>query len=136
MGTEVAFGENRGDTRGFAHAAVDAGADLVLGPHVVRGIERYRGRLIAYSLGNFLGYRSFSTEGALALSGILGVKLDSSGRLLSGRWTSIRLDGTGVPHVDSDEAPASSVSLSRQDFGSRAYPISARGGLTAPRSPR
>ena len=139
VGTEVAFGENRGDTRGFAHAAVDAGADLVLGsgPHVVRGIERYRGRLIAYSLGNFLGYRSFSTEGALALSGILGVKLDSSGRLLSGRWTSIRLDGTGVPHVDNDFESARLVrSLSRQDFGRRAYPISARGELTAPRSPR
>ncbi len=34
---------------------VDAGADAVVGhhPHVVQGIERYKGRLIAYSLGNF-----------------------------------------------------------------------------------
>jgi poly-gamma-glutamate synthesis protein (capsule biosynthesis protein) len=39
----------------LAHAAVDAGADLVLGhhPHVLQGLELYRGRLIAYSLGNF-----------------------------------------------------------------------------------
>lgn len=34
---------------------IDAGADAVVGhhPHVVQGIERYRGRYIAYSLGNF-----------------------------------------------------------------------------------
>lgn len=38
-----------------AHAAIDAGADLVLGhhPHVLQGIEKYRGRYICYSLGNF-----------------------------------------------------------------------------------
>jgi poly-gamma-glutamate synthesis protein (capsule biosynthesis protein) len=42
--------------RELAHAAVDAGADLVLGhhPHVLQGIERYKGALIAYSLGNFV----------------------------------------------------------------------------------
>ncbi len=42
--------------RAAAHALVDAGADLVIGhhPHVLQGIERYRGALIAYSLGNFL----------------------------------------------------------------------------------
>ncbi len=40
----------------YAHAAVDAGADLVLGhhPHVVQGCELYRGKFIAYSLGNFV----------------------------------------------------------------------------------
>lgn len=39
----------------FAHLAIDNGADLVLGhhPHVLQGIERYKNRLIAYSLGNF-----------------------------------------------------------------------------------
>ena len=38
-----------------AHEAIDAGADLVLGhhPHVLQGIERYRGKAILYSLGNF-----------------------------------------------------------------------------------
>jgi poly-gamma-glutamate capsule biosynthesis protein CapA/YwtB (metallophosphatase superfamily) len=52
-GTEVFLGENRGDPVRFAHAAVDAGADLVVGhgPHVLRGMEWYKGRLIAYSLG-------------------------------------------------------------------------------------
>jgi poly-gamma-glutamate capsule biosynthesis protein CapA/YwtB (metallophosphatase superfamily) len=70
VGVERAFGEDRGDTRGFAHAVVDAGADLVLGsgPHVLRGVELYRGRLIAYSLGNFLGYKTLVGGGTLALA--------------------------------------------------------------------
>lgn len=39
-----------------AHAAIDAGADMVLGvhPHWIQGIENYKGRLIIYSLGNFI----------------------------------------------------------------------------------
>lgn len=39
----------------LAKTAIDHGADLVLGshPHVVQGIERYKGRYIVYSLGNF-----------------------------------------------------------------------------------
>lgn len=38
-----------------ARRAVDAGADLVIGhhPHVLQGVERYRGGVILYSLGNF-----------------------------------------------------------------------------------
>lgn len=38
-----------------AHSAIDNGADLVLGthPHVLQGIEKYKGKYIAYSLGNF-----------------------------------------------------------------------------------
>jgi len=40
----------------FAHAAVDAGADLVIGhhPHVVQTLEKYKGKYIFYSLGNFV----------------------------------------------------------------------------------
>lgn len=39
----------------LAHTAVDLGADLVVGhhPHVLQGIERYKDRMIVYSLGNF-----------------------------------------------------------------------------------
>ncbi len=42
--------------REFAHAAVDAGADAVIGtgPHVLRGVELYDGVPICYSLGNFI----------------------------------------------------------------------------------
>jgi hypothetical protein len=40
----------------FAHAAVDARADVIVGsgPHVLRGIEIYKGKPILYSLGNFI----------------------------------------------------------------------------------
>ena len=39
----------------LAHIAIDCGADLVVGhhPHVLQGIEKYNGKCIAYSLGNF-----------------------------------------------------------------------------------
>lgn len=39
----------------LAHRAIDLGADLVIGhhPHVLQGIESYKGRMIVYSLGNF-----------------------------------------------------------------------------------
>lgn len=41
--------------KNLAHYAVDCGADLVVGhhPHVIQGIEKYKGKIIAYSLGNF-----------------------------------------------------------------------------------
>jgi len=44
-----------------AHGAIDAGADLVIchHPHVLQGLEWYKGRLIAYSLGNFIFDQDF-----------------------------------------------------------------------------
>ncbi|HTX70556.1 MAG TPA: CapA family protein [Thermoleophilia bacterium] len=118
-GTEYAFGENRGDPRAFAHAVVDAGADLVLGsgPHVIRGIERYRTRLIAYSLGDFAGWGNFGTGGTLSLSGLLTVRIDSGGHIHGGRWLSLWLASPGVPTVDSSNASAHLVEqLSSADF--------------------
>jgi len=40
----------------YAHKVIDAGTDLVLGhhPHVLQSIETYKGKLILYSLGNFV----------------------------------------------------------------------------------
>jgi len=54
----------------FAHLAIDAGADLVIGhhPHTLQPLEWYRGRLIAYSLGNFVfGSYTRTARGALLL---------------------------------------------------------------------
>jgi poly-gamma-glutamate synthesis protein (capsule biosynthesis protein) len=49
----------------FAHAMIDAGADVFVGhgPHVLRGIEIYKGKPILYSLGNFI----FENETVLRL---------------------------------------------------------------------
>lgn len=44
----------------LAHAFIDAGADLVIGghPHVMQGLEKYKGKWIAYSTGNFIFTKS------------------------------------------------------------------------------
>ena len=75
---EEFMGENRGNVVRFARAVVDAGADLVLGhgPHVPRAIEVYRGKLIAYSLGNFAVYSMFNIKGPSGLGYVLQVELD------------------------------------------------------------
>jgi hypothetical protein len=131
-GTEIFLGENRGDSRRFAHAVVEAGADLVVGsgPHVIRGVERYHGRLIAYSLGNFAGYKNFGTGGALGLSAILTVRLQGDGAFAGGRWISLRLDGNALPHPDPSGASARlAAQLSREDFGSSAARIGPDGAI-------
>src|SRR5207244_1148601 len=99
VGREVAFGEDRGDTRAFAHAAIDAGADLVLGsgPHVLRGIERYRGHLIAYSLGDFAASGVLPTSGVMGVTGLFEVDLSPRGFPLEGRLTSLTLQAPGIP---------------------------------------
>ena len=129
-GPETAFGENRGDARRFAHAVVDAGADAVLGsgPHVLRGLECYRRRPIAYSLGNFAGFNTLSTAGILELSGVLRLRLEPGGRLLGGRLVPVRLTRAGLPRPDRSGASVRLVRrLSRQDFGRRACRIGRRG---------
>lgn len=81
------FTENRGDVHAFAHNAIDAGADLVLGngPHVCRAMEVYKNRLIAYSLGNFCTYRSVSISGVCGMAPVLKVYLNKKGEFLNGR---------------------------------------------------
>jgi hypothetical protein len=132
-GNEFAYGEDRGYTRGFAHAVIDGGADLVLGsgPHVIRGLEAYRGRLIAYSLGNFAGVHNFAMGGVLDLSAILHVALDGSGTLSGGRWRSVKLVGSGTPTIDRTNTSARLVAqLSDDDFGRDAVRVAGDGSLS------
>jgi hypothetical protein len=134
-GPEEAFGEQRGDSRAFAHTAVAAGADLVLGsgPHVVRGIEIFRRRLIAYSLGNLAGYRNFATGGNLSLSGILRSTVNADGSFLAARLESLMLDATNVPHRDPQAQTAKLITdLSRSDFGSRGVVVRRTGKVELP----
>ena len=131
--TELFLGENRGNAVRFAHAVVDAGADLVVGhgPHVLRGMEWYKRRLIAYSLGNFAGYKVFSLGGALSTSGILRVTLRGDGSFETGRLVPTRLVRDGLPALDPAETAHGMVrALSRKDFGRTAVKISADGVLT------
>jgi len=128
-GSEFFVGENRGNPRAFAHAVVDAGASLVVGsgPHVIRGVERYRGRMIAYSLGNFVGYHTLAGGGVLSDSAILRVTLGADGRVLVGRWISMLLQG-GLPRPDPSDASARLMTtLSREDFPGDHYAMGPHG---------
>lgn len=82
--TERFAGEDRGNPVAIAHAAVDAGADLVIGhgPHVLRAIEWRADGLISYSLGNLLTYGPFSRVPPLDRGAILCAVLDGQGRVL------------------------------------------------------
>jgi hypothetical protein len=137
-GMETYLGEPRGNPLLFAHAVVAAGADVVLGsgPHVLRGMEWYRGRLIAFSLGNFIGYRALSTVGPLGVSAVLHVRLTDSGTFAGGFLVPVRLDAGGTPAADPSAAAIPVVSsLSREDFGEAAVRLSRRGGRALLRPP-
>jgi hypothetical protein len=136
QGPERHLGENRGDLRVFSHAVVDAGADLVVGhgPHVLRGIEWYRGRAIAYSLGNFAGYRTLRSDGPGGVGAVLRVTLRGDGTWVAGELVPTRLDATGSASLDPARAALPAVrSLSRADFGAAALRVTPAGGLLPPR---
>jgi poly-gamma-glutamate capsule biosynthesis protein CapA/YwtB (metallophosphatase superfamily) len=131
-GEEEYLGEDRGDPEAFAKMAVRAGADLVLGsgPHVLRAMEIYRGRLIAYSLGNFSGFHNFATEGVLGASAVLHVTLDPDGAFRSGRIASVRLVEAGQPVPDpSGEGARIIAQLSREDLGGAAVKVGGNGRI-------
>ncbi len=130
--TERFHGEDRGDVTAFAHAVVDAGADLVIGhgPHVLRAVEVYRGRLIAYSLGNFCTYNGISVQGVKGLAPILDVTLDETGRLLAGQIVSTRQQRPRGPVFDHEEGAAKMIRrLTALDFPQAAWFIEENGRL-------
>lgn len=89
----------------LAHAAVEAGADLVLGshPHWVQSTETYRGKLIVYSLGNFIFDQMWSQE---TRQGAIGHFTFRGDKLLTQRYTPVLiLDyNQPVPATGSDYA--------------------------------
>lgn len=64
---------------GYAHAAIDAGADVFAasGPHVLRGIEIYKGKVIIYSLGNFIFENDLVVHQPTDLYRTFGLGLDA-----------------------------------------------------------
>ena len=117
---EIFAGEDRGNVVEFAHQMIDAGADIVLGhgPHVVRPLELYNDRLIAYSLGNFATYYGISVEGIRGIAPILLVTLDGEGKFVTGKiepTTQIRPAG---PTID----PEKKVIRLLRDLTTAAFP--------------
>lgn len=127
--------ERRGELRSWAHAVVDAGADAVIGhgPHVLRGIEFYRGRPIAYSLGNFVTYRGFTLSGPLGVTAVLQLELGAGGRMSDARLVPmVQRPGEG-PAPDPEGAALAQVrALSAEDFGASGARVAPDGRVLPP----
>ena len=127
--------EPRGDLRRWARAVIDAGADAVIGhgPHVLRGIEFYRGKPVAYSLGNFVTYRGFNLDGPRGLTGVLQLEF-APDRRLRRAWLVPMIQHRGAgPIPDPDRRAIEELRrLSLADFGTSAATISEDGEITGP----
>jgi len=136
---ETYYGEPRGDVVRFARSMIDHGADLVVGhgPHVVRAIELYEGRLIAYSLGNFATYYGISVSGHKGIAPILHATIDGSGRFIDGRIVSTRQIRPAGPSIDyNGEALRLMRNLTLADFSEPGIVIDDNGGLRIDRRER
>lgn len=84
-----------------ARAAIDMGADLVIGhhPHVIQGLEVYNDRLIVYSLGNFVfgGSREFRDNSMQTMLVQIAARFDDAGAFTGVQPTIIPMRVTGDP---------------------------------------
>ncbi|WP_316762897.1 CapA family protein [Pedobacter aquatilis] len=116
---EIFYKENRGNVYAFAHAVIDAGADVVLGhgPHVTRAVEVYKNKFIAYSLGNFCTYGMFSLKGNNGIAPLLQLKVNGKGDFLSANVVSIKQDKVSRLTVDDSFAAFKRIKqLTDEDF--------------------
>jgi poly-gamma-glutamate capsule biosynthesis protein CapA/YwtB (metallophosphatase superfamily) len=135
-GPEEFFGEPRGDPMAFARAVIDAGADLVVGhgPHVLRGLEFYQGRLVAYSLGNFAGGGgTLSADGNLGLGAVLKVSLHADGGFAAGELIATHMYEAGRPQPDRQERGLALVrEVTGRDFPDTGARLDETGAITPP----
>jgi hypothetical protein len=132
-GHEIFLGEDRGDLIRFTHAVIDAGADVVFGhgPHIMRGMEFYKGRLIAYSLGNFCGYGVLRSNGFLGVGGVLTVTLHKDGTWAGGVLLPTHMVDNGYPAPDPAKRALAFVDgLSSSNFNATAARIDADGTVS------
>ncbi len=130
---EFFFGQDRGNVHEFAHRMIDAGADILIGhgPHVVRAMEIYKSRLIAYSLGNFCTYGMFSLKGESAAAPLLQFKINEKGEFLGGQIHSFKQIGEGGPITDNDKLAISLIKkLSENDIPESPLSITSEGVLS------
>jgi len=134
-GTETFYGENRGHLRKFARVVVDAGADMVIGhgPHVLRGMEVYKGRLIAYSLGNFATYGRFNIRGVSGLGVVLEATMTPDGTFVGGKLLPTRQLGRGIPAPDATQEAVNAIrALSTEDFPKTGIQVAQDGTIAGP----
>ncbi|MCC8147241.1 MAG: CapA family protein [Bacteroidales bacterium] len=117
--TENYLGENRGNVYEFAHAVIDAGADVVFGhgPHVVRATELYKDRFIAYSLGNFCTAGEFNVSGISGYAPMVKVFTDKTGKFIKGEIISALQNDKKGPVLDPENKAAKEIKrLTESDF--------------------
>lgn len=115
---EKFLGEKRGNLIAFAHAVIDAGADLVIGhgPHVPRAVELYKNKLIVYSLGNFFTYARFNLLGTRAYAPMIYIVLDEYGNFKEGKIIPFIQIGLGIPVFDKENVVKFIKNLTKLDF--------------------
>jgi hypothetical protein len=118
----------------LARAAIDAGADLVLGhgPHVLRAMEVYKERLVVYSMGNFCGYNQFGTRGGFGgTSMVVEAEIAANGVLTQARLRPVALDDLARPRPDPEGAALVQLTeLSEADFPTTGVILSTEGEIT------
>jgi cell wall-associated NlpC family hydrolase len=117
--TETFYGENRGNVYEFAHAVIDAGADIVFGhgPHVVRAAELYKDRFIIYSMGNFCTAGDFNISGISGYAPVVKVFTDREGKFVKGQiFSFLQKDKTGPVPDDNHSAAREIRRLTELDF--------------------
>lgn len=134
--SETFMGEDRGNLRRFAHFCIDNGADVVYGhgPHVVRAVEIYKDRIIAYSLGNFCTPYGISIGGINGYAPILTIELEQDGLFRQGRIHSmIQYRGVG-PRFDPENRALKEIRLLSDDnISNGAMNITSTGHIIATR---
>lgn len=131
--TELFLGEDRGNPYAFARIAIDAGADVVLGhgPHVTRAIDIYKGRFIAYSLGNFATYGRFNLSGSKGIAPIVEVEVSTDGTFISGKIHSTKQLGRGGPILDEQNRALKEIQeLTLTDIPESILKIAADGSIS------
>ena len=131
--TETYYGENRGNVYQFAHAVVDAGADVVFGhgPHVTRAMELYKDRLICYSLGNFCTYGRFNVRGVNGVAPMVKLEVDDAGKFVRGQVTPIYQMKTHGPKIDPQKRAITLLrDLTKADFPETPLVIGEDGALS------
>jgi hypothetical protein len=117
--TEFFYGEDRGNVYEFARYVIDAGADVVFGhgPHVTRAIDLYKGRFIAYSLGNFCTYGRFNLHGLNGVAPIIKLFVEKNGKFVKGEIIPIIQTGRGGVELDPDNNAIIEIQrLTKADF--------------------
>lgn len=130
---EVFLGQDRGNVYEFAHLAIDAGADLVIGqgPHVTRAVELYKNKFIAYSLGNFCTYKRFNLKGVNGIAPILKIWVDKNGNFIKAKITPVYQDKQTGTHIDTlGRVITRMQELTKQDFPEGVLNISDDGWIT------